>query len=259
MSRTFVNAHVQGDKIAVVEYINDQKQKNLYDYCPTLYLNDPNGSMKTLYSDKVSPYSFNTIKQAREFKRKHDVEPVHGNDNFLHSYLSDYHHEYKIDVPAYNKFTIVYLDIETFSTQGFPNPEKAVEEINAITVLIDRPQGTGIITFGLKDYDKSEGEIYIKCANETELLTKFITMWRKLDPDIVTGWNIKMFDIPYLINRINKLGLDVKQFTPWNKKPSQKKDIQWGQEFNYYYIHGLNILDYYEVLQEVYYQKSRVV
>ena len=38
-------------------------------------------------------------------------------------------------------------------------------------------------------------------------------------PDIVTGWNIKFFDIPYLINRIKRvLGEGAaKKFSPWNK------------------------------------------
>ena len=29
--------------------------------------------------------------------------------------------------------------------------------------------------------------------------------WIKTQPDIITGWNIQFFDIPYLCNRISKL------------------------------------------------------
>ena len=38
----------------------------------------------------------------------------------------------------------------------------------------------------------------------------FLKTWKKLDPDIITGWNIRFFDIPYLVNRITKIFGDYK-------------------------------------------------
>ena len=37
------------------------------------------------------------------------------------------------------------------------------------------------------------------------MLQEFLSFWEKLDVDIVTGWNVKFFDIPFLVNRMNRL------------------------------------------------------
>ena len=58
---------------------------------------------------------------------------------------------------------------------------------------------------GCGDYKTSGDDIYIKCASEADLLHKFIQLWKDLDPDIVTGWNIETFDIPYVCNRIKRI------------------------------------------------------
>ena len=51
------------------------------------------------------------------------------------------------------------------------------------------------------------------------LLIKFLDFWTKQEnmPDVITGWNIRFFDIPYLINRTARiLGMDmIKKFSPW--------------------------------------------
>ena len=56
--------------------------------------------------------------------------------------------------------------------------------------------------WGLGDYDPSETTIYTKCDTELQLIDKFLDYWQGHgSPDIVTGWNSKGFDLPYLINR----------------------------------------------------------
>ena len=51
------------------------------------------------------------------------------------------------------------------------------------------------------------------------LLQKFIDYWADNDniPDIVTGWNIQYYDIPYLSKRLNRvLGeKEMKRLSPW--------------------------------------------
>ena len=58
---------------------------------------------------------------------------------------------------------------------------------------------------------------YIQCENELDLVKKFLHFWNKTQPDIITGWNIQFFDIPYLCNRISRLfGEDeIQKFSPW--------------------------------------------
>ena len=45
------------------------------------------------------------------------------------------------------------------------------------------------------------GSDVIACQTENELLEKWADFIRKCDPDIITGYNINNFDLPYLLNR----------------------------------------------------------
>ena len=58
---------------------------------------------------------------------------------------------------------------------------------------------------------------YYECANESDLLNKFLSFWEADYPDVVTSWNGNSFDIPYIINRIKRVlsDSDVKRLSPW--------------------------------------------
>ena len=45
------------------------------------------------------------------------------------------------------------------------------------------------------------GSKVIQCKTETELLERWAEFVRECDPDIMTGYNINNFDMPYLLNR----------------------------------------------------------
>ena len=70
---------------------------------------------------------------------------------------------------------------------------------------------------GCGEYKTTGDDKYIKCVSEADLLHKFIDLWKELDPDIITGWNVEMFDIPYTVNRIQRrLSIEaVNQLSPW--------------------------------------------
>ena len=43
------------------------------------------------------------------------------------------------------------------------------------------------------------------CGSEPELLKEWTEFLQELDPDIITGYNIVNFDLPYLLNRAKAL------------------------------------------------------
>ncbi len=45
------------------------------------------------------------------------------------------------------------------------------------------------------------GSDVVVCKTESELLERWANFVRKADPDLITGYNINNFDLPYLINR----------------------------------------------------------
>ena len=46
---------------------------------------------------------------------------------------------------------------------------------------------------------------YTYCADEYDLLEKFMSWWANDYPDVITGWNLELFDMPYLVGRIDRI------------------------------------------------------
>ena len=77
------------------------------------------------------------------------------------------------------------------------------------------------------------------------VIQKFLEDWRKFDPDVITGWNVEEFDIPYLINRFtNIVGHDTAaRMSPWNVI-YEKQITKAGQEKILKSPLGVTVLDY---------------
>jgi DNA polymerase elongation subunit (family B) len=143
---------------------------------------------------------------------------------------------------------IANIDIETTSENGFPQPEEANEQVIAISIKIyDK-----FYVFGNGDYVTSSSNIhYFKCKNEYDLLKKFIDFWSYDYPDIITGWNTSLFDIPYLVNRIGKVcGPDMaKKLSPWGRFSERSMTLH-GKTFKTFSIVGIAQLDYLELYKK---------
>ena len=142
---------------------------------------------------------------------------------------------------------IYTLDIESYSPNEFPDPEYAKDTINLITIhdsLTDTYH-----TWGLeKEFIPHNPNIYYyQCLTEIELLKSFLNFWKKNPPDIVTGWNIGGYDIPYLINRINNI-LDentANTLSPINDIYKRENiSMPFGKIGSRWYIRGISIIDY---------------
>lgn len=143
------------------------------------------------------------------------------------------------------------VDVEVHSPYEFPKAEEARHPINLLTV---HDSITNIYhTFGTSDSKKTrKNVIYYYCKTEADLLEKFINFWQNDYCDIVTGWNIFGFDIPYIINRItNILGPEyVNKLSPVGSL-YYKEDThqQYGKTMGRWVIHGINCVDYKEVYE----------
>jgi DNA polymerase elongation subunit (family B) len=100
--------------------------------------------------------------------------------------------------------------------------------------------------FGCKDYIVQSNNVkYCKCKNEQELLHKFLDFWKILDPDIITGWNCELFDMPYLYNRITNVlsKEDANSLSHWNYVSEKEINQKYGKGI-VKNILGATILDY---------------
>ena len=207
---------------------------------------------RTLDGLYVEPVQPGNIPDTREFINKYqDIKgfDIYGNNDFVYQFIGDnYSGEVDYD---FSKIKVAYIDIECESEHGFPKPENANERINAITVDFNG----WIYVYGLGDFNLAEspyeGKLrQFKFDSEEELLESFLSTWELESPDVVTGWNVRFFDIPYLINRIaNVLGeSDAKRLSPWKflKERTVRKMNRENQTFE---IAGIATLDYYELYQ----------
>ena len=247
----YTNVAPWGNHILVREYKNGERVNRKVKYSPTLYVPvQKETEWKTLDGKYVTPYKFDNIKEAKAFIEQYKQQPhlVFGLDRFAYTYLSDtYPNTVNWDS---DKILTVTIDIETRADNGFPDPEKAEEEMLAITIKNQTTKK--IIVWGLGEFKNDRDDVtYINCSNENELLANFMNFWTKHYPDVVTGWNTDFFDIPYLINRITKvLGEDrAKEFSPWGLI-SSRKVYNHGREQQVYDITGVANLDYLQLYRK---------
>ena len=247
----YTNVAPWGNHILVREYKNGERVNRKVKYSPTLYVPvQKETEWKTLDGKYVTPYKFDTIKETKSFIEQYKQQPhlVFGLDRFAYTYLSD---TYPNNVNWDNdKILTVTIDIETRADNGFPDPEKAEEEMLAITVKNQTTKK--IILWGIGDFKNDRDDVtYVNCSNENELLANFMNFWTKHYPDVVTGWNTEFFDIPYLINRVTKvLGEDrAKEFSPWGLI-SSRKVFNHGRDQQVYDITGVANLDYLQLYRK---------
>jgi len=253
----YTNVAPWGNHILVREYKNGERVNRKVKYSPTLYVPvRKETEWKTLDGKYASPYKFDTIKEAKAFIEQYKQQPhlVFGLDRFAYTYLSDiYPNTVNWDS---DKILTVTIDIETRADNGFPEPEKAEEEMLAITIKNQTTKK--IVVWGLGEFNNDRDDVtYISCSNENELLAKFMNFWTQHYPDVVTGWNTEFFDIPYLINRVTKvLGEDrAKEFSPWGLINSRKV-YNHGRDQQVYDIIGVANLDYLQLYRKFTYSNQ---
>lgn len=222
------------------------------DYPLELFIKGKTTDSVDIFGNSLSRIEFSNIKEARNFIEEYkDLMPIYGQTNFVYQFIAKKYPE-KINFNL-KSIKIFAIDIETkFDANEFPNPTLAKHEICAITV---KPFGKDkFYTWGLLPYQKiNKNDEYWLCSSEKEMLISFVNFMQKEEPDILTGWNIVSFDIPYLINRINnQLGENfVQKLSPIHRYTSRVIEQYEVQENEYSYrIAGLNILDYLDLYKK---------
>ena len=236
----------------LVRGIHEGKEyKNKIDFSPSLYaITQEDSKFKTLKGQNLKPIQFGSISKAREFKRSYNTDnsPLYGMDRYQYQYIAnEYPEDMVFDKDAIKIFTV---DIECTAENGFPDVENPTEELLAITVK--NQSNKQIITWGIGDFKTDRSDItYIKCKNEKSLIMEFMKFWIKNYPDVITGWNTKFFDIPYLFNRIRNLVDEkvLKRFSPWNLVERETIVVR-GRPQTYYAIFGISMLDYLDLYQK---------
>ena len=253
MSRFYTNVVKYGNSLLLRYVNNGQAFKSKVPYRPTLFVPAKEASeWNTLEGNPVSPTKFESIKEASEYvDRYKDVNgfTFYGQTQFQYQYITEtYPKNIQWDKDMIKLFSI---DIETATENGFPNITEANEEILLITIKDNHHKQ--IVTFGSRPYMTDRKDVkYMQCTDESNLLKMFVVFWSNNYPDVVTGWNINGFDIPYLVNRIRLVLGDeyVKRMSPWGIVNDKKAYVGGGTTINSYAFVGISVLDYLDLYKK---------
>ena len=232
------------------------QKKYRINYKPSLFIPTAKESeYKTLDGRNVAKIKFNSIpettKWINEYKDVANFE-YFGNTRHQYPFIAD---EFpgKIDWDL-KEIKLLTIDIECESENGFPNPDKADEALICITVKDHTSKK--IIVFGMGNFVNDREDVqYINCVTETGLAETFTKFWVEYNPDIITGWNVKFFDIPYLMNRFRYLMGDdwILQYSPWRIVEQRSTRITgkgYNKQENYWDILGVDVLDYLDLYRK---------
>ena len=246
------------DKISVVERIKGERRYVEYPARYVAYYDDPKGKFKSVYGTPVSRIA---TKSGKEFKREvhmqsgkrlyeSDINPIFRclEENYLNK-----------DAP---ELQVAFFDIEVDfdPNKGYAKPADAWAPIISITVYLQWLDQLISLAIPPKDFPnpeiiEQEFENTMLCESEADMLDKFITLIE--DADVLSGWNSEGFDIPYTVNRIQKVMSkdDTRRLCLWNTYPRKRLFERFGNEEVTYDIIGRVHLDYMQLYRKYTYEE----
>ena len=255
--RWYTNVQLIGNYFLVRAYEDGKHIEFREEFKPTLFVKSKKESKyRTLSGEVVDAVQPGTVKDCREFLKKYenvDGFEIYGNERYIYQYISDKYSEEEIKFDI-NKIKLVTIDIEVASENGFPDVESCSEEILAITIQDYATKK--IVSWGVKPFTHNRSDlVYHYCESEFALLNTFIQYWMNNTPEIVTGWNLQLYDIPYICKRLNRvLGEKLmKRMSLWGLVSEGEVFIN-GRKHTTFDIGGVTQLDYMDLYKKFTYK-----
>jgi len=255
--RYYTNVQMVGNDFLVRGYENGESFTSRESFQPTLFVpSKKKTKYKTLENKPLQSIQPGTVRDCREFIKKHEaIEnfPIYGNRRYIYQYISEKYPEDEIKFDI-RKMHIATIDIEVQSERGFPSVENCDEELLCIT--LENFATKRIITFGVGPFRNDDSMVkYVECKDEFELVNKFMAYWEQNTPEVITGWNCQLYDIPYLAKRIARLLGEkrVKGLSPWGLVTHEEIYLH-GRPHTVYDIGGITVLDYMDLYKKFTYK-----
>ena len=255
--RYYTNVQMVGNDFLVRGYEGGKSFTSREKFQPTMFVpSKKKTKYKTLDGQYVQSIKPGTVRETREFVKTHsevDGFEIFGNNRYIYQYISEKYPETEIKFDI-KKMNLVTIDIEVQSEKGFPTVEKCDEEL--LLISLQDYNTKRILTFGVGPYRTQDKMVkYVQCNDEYDLLQHFINYWSHTPPEVVTGWNCQLYDIPYLAKRITRvLGEKaMKKLSPWGLVTNEEIYMQ-GRPHLVYDIAGVTVLDYMDLYKKFTYK-----
>ena len=248
----YTNVQLVGDNLLYLGYEDGQRIQRKFKFSPTLFVvTDKQTKQKTLDGRYAKPIKFGSVKEAKgfieQYKEVQNFE-VHGYDRYLYQFISE---EFPKEIDyEFKNLKTTSLDIEVACENGFPNVQECSQPLLSITVQDHLSRK--IKVWGTKPYTNNRDDVeYILCNGEEHLLRCFLDYWITNFPDILTGWNVELYDIPYICGRLERLfgEKEMKQISPWGIVYREDLEIKGRQQI-LYNIFGINVVDYMDLYKK---------
>ena len=251
--RFYTNVFQLGNDLLIRGYENGKHFTTREEFYPTFFIPSKKESKyKTLDGLNVEPIRPGTIRDCRDFLEKYDGVngfKIYGNDRVVYQYIAEKYPEEEIKFDI-SKIKLITIDIEVAAESGFPDVFNCAEELLLVTVQDYSTKQ--ITTFGSRPAKITQSNVnYIQCKDEYALINTFMDWWQNNTPEVVTGWNNELYDIPYLIGRVTRLmGEKVaKKFSPWNIVKVKEVQISGRKQLSCE-IAGVSIIDYLDLYKK---------
>ena len=255
--RFYTNVHQRFNEILVRGYENGKHFTSREVFNPTLYVPSKKDSKyKTLENKSVEPVKPGNIAECKEFIEKYSgVEgfDIYGNDRYICQYISERYPEEEIKFDI-TKIKLVTIDIEVAAESGFPNVFECAEELLAITLQDYTTKQ--IICFASRPFNNTRKDVkYVQCRDEYNLIERFLEYWQVETPEVVTGWNCELYDIPYIVGRIERLlGMKVvRKLSPWGYVRKKDLFVQGRKQISCE-MAGIAVIDYLDLYRKFTYK-----
>ena len=206
------------------------KTDKIVPFKPYLFVKDSHShDAISIYEESLQKVEFNDAGSRRRFCET--TKKTYFNLPACQQFLIDtFKGKQDSDDFSKNPLRVFFLDIETYSPNGFPDPMEAKDEIVVITVYDSITKHYTVFGNGYQYYAKDDDVIYHYFPDEDKMLRGFVRWWRKRFPDIVSGWYSFGFDLPYICNRLARIYGDefaAAKLSPvgraWHKEDCKKR------------------------------------
>lgn len=264
MTEFYASVIKHGKNLLYRGYKDGRRIQTKIPFKPTLFVPtnpDDETEYQSIFGDRVSPLEFDTMPEAAEFYKSYNSNSnasVFGTTDFVAQFIQERWPAHINWNPSWVRVTT--LDIEVNCDEGFPEADKAEWPVDAITVKSS--VDSKYYVFSLYNYKPEKTELGIDpedivhshCQDEVELLSEFLTWWNsdRYICDVVTGWYIRGFDIPYLYNRIARLMGEskAKLLSPWKMVDERRIVLKNMGEMLTFELKGIAQLDMQDIFKK---------
>jgi len=248
------------DRIYIVERVNGQREYKEFPANYTFYYDDPRGKFRTIYDTPVSRFSTRIGKEFHKELKINSGKKIWESDiNPVFRCLEENYLGQKSP-----KLQTAFFDIEVDfdPVRGFSRPEDPFNPITAVSVYLDWLDKlvTMVIPPKSMSWETAEeiAKQYDNCflmEREEDLLKTFLDLID--DADILSGWNSEGFDIPYMVQRTNRVLSkdDTRRFCLWGQFPKQREFERFGAANLTFDLIGRVHMDYMQLYRKYTYEE----